>query len=177
MGREIDESWIEEAIERYQRIEHLQAEFDKALAGVEVTVRSPDGLVEVVVTAEGTIRNVVISDAAQGRSTRELSRSVQAAVVAAADAATWARAKLQQEMFGEFRDLASGTGGHGRELASGTGGHGRELASGTGGHGRELASGTGGYGRELASGPGGHGRELASGTGGFGSERGSGGER
>jgi DNA-binding protein YbaB len=106
MSQEIDESWIEEAIHRYRRIEHLQAEFDRALTGVDVTVRSPDGLVEVVVTAGGTIRDVIISDSAQGRSTRDLSRAVQAAVTAAADAASWARAKLHQETFGDFRELA-----------------------------------------------------------------------
>jgi len=118
MSREIDESWIEEAIERYQRIEQLRVDFDKALAGVEVTVRSPDGLVEVVVTAEGTIRGVVISDSAQGRSTKDLSSAVQAAVTAAADAAKWARAKLRQETFGEFRDLGSETSWRGRDLGS-----------------------------------------------------------
>ena len=31
MAREIDEAWIEEAIERYRRIESLQAEFDQAV--------------------------------------------------------------------------------------------------------------------------------------------------
>jgi DNA-binding protein YbaB len=105
MGSRIDDSWIEEAIERYRRIEHLQAELAKTLAGVNVTVHSPDGLVEVVVSADGTIRDVVISDAAQGRSPREVSRAVKAAVTAAADAARWARAKVHQETFGEFREL------------------------------------------------------------------------
>ena len=71
--------------------ERLLAEFDKALAKVEVTVRSPDGLVEVVVGADGAIRDVVISEPAHGRSPRDLSRAVQAAVTAAADAAQWAR--------------------------------------------------------------------------------------
>ena len=115
----MDEAWIEEAIERYQRVERLLADFDKALAKVDVTVRSPDGLVEVVVAADGSIRDVVISESAQGRPTRELSRAVQAAVTAAADAASWARTKLHQDMFG--------TGGQGRELATGTGGQGKEL--------------------------------------------------
>ncbi len=59
-----------------------------------------------MVTAGGTIRDVVISDAAQGRSPRDLSRAVQAAVTAATDAASWARAKLHQETFGEFPELA-----------------------------------------------------------------------
>lgn len=103
--REIDESWIEEAIERYQRIEQLQAEFERALTKVDVTVRSPDGLVEVVVSADGVIREVVISDSARGRGTRELSRAVQAAVTAAADAARWAREKVQQDMFADYPHL------------------------------------------------------------------------
>ena len=60
MAREIDEAWIEEAIERYQRIEARLAEFEQAVKTVEVTVRSPDGLVEVVVAADGCIRDVQI---------------------------------------------------------------------------------------------------------------------
>lgn len=111
MGREIDESWIEEAIERYRRIEALRADFDKALAHADVTVRSPDGLVEVVVSADGTIRDIIISDAAQGRLVADLSRSVHAAVTAAADAAGWARARLHQDIFGPVvGDLAGRTG-------------------------------------------------------------------
>jgi DNA-binding protein YbaB len=104
---QVDEAWIEEAIERYQRSERLLAEFDKALTKVEVTVRSPDGLVEVLVSGDGAIRDVVISDSAHGRSPRELSKAVQAAVTAAADAARWARTKLHQDMFGDFTDLGS----------------------------------------------------------------------
>lgn len=107
MAREIDEAWIEEAIERYQRLDHLLAEFDKRAAGVEVTVRSPDGLVEVVVTGDGTIKDVVIADEAQGRSVRDLARAVRSAVTAAADAARWARVKLHQETFGEFPPLSA----------------------------------------------------------------------
>jgi DNA-binding protein YbaB len=105
MTREIDEVWIEEAVERYRRIEGMLAEFDKAVKSVEVTVRSPDGLVEVVVTADGTIRDVRISGQLQGRSGAELSRSVNEAVTAAADAATWARQKLHAETFDDFRPL------------------------------------------------------------------------
>lgn len=107
----MEEAWIDDAIERYQRAERLLAEFDRALATVDVTVRSPDGLVEVVVTADGTIRDVVISESAHGRSTRELSRAVQAAVTAAADAAAWARTKLHQDMFADYPplDRRSGT--------------------------------------------------------------------
>jgi DNA-binding protein YbaB len=106
MAREIDETWIEEAVERYRRIDALTAEFNKAVTGVEVTVRSPDGLVEVVVTADGTIRDVRIEGALQGRSATQLSRSVREAVTAAADAAVWARQRLYAETFGEYRPLA-----------------------------------------------------------------------
>jgi DNA-binding protein YbaB len=110
MRREIDESWIEEAIDRYQRVERLLADFEVAVAEVEVVVRSPDGLVEVVVTADGSIRDVVIDDAAEDRTPRELSASVRAAVTAAASAAAWARTRLHQDMFGDVRPLMSGPG-------------------------------------------------------------------
>jgi DNA-binding protein YbaB len=104
MGREIDEAWIEEAVERYRRIEALHAEFDKAVKTVEVTVRSADGLVEVLVTADGTIRDVRI-DGPHNHTGETLSRSVREAVTAAADAAAWARRKLHAETFGDYRSL------------------------------------------------------------------------
>ncbi|MFX0593474.1 YbaB/EbfC family nucleoid-associated protein [Melissospora conviva] len=107
MGRgELDEAWIEEAIRRYRRIESLQAEFDQAVSTVEVTVSSPDGLVEVVVTADGTITDVRFCRPLQGRGPREIAASVQAAVTAAADAARWAREKLHTETFETYRPLA-----------------------------------------------------------------------
>jgi DNA-binding protein YbaB len=99
MAREIDESWVEEAIERYRRIEAVQAEYDKAVHGLEVTVRSPDDRVEVVVTGAGEIRTVTVVGNA------DLSRSIQSAVTAATDAAHWARQKLHAEAFGEYRRL------------------------------------------------------------------------
>jgi DNA-binding protein YbaB len=105
MAREIDEAWVEEAIERYRRIEALQAEFDKAMRGVEVTVHSPDGLVEVVVTADGAIRDVTVVGTLQGRTNVDVSRSIQAAVTAANDAARWARQKLRADTFGDYRPL------------------------------------------------------------------------
>lgn len=105
MVREIDEAWVEEAVERYRRIESLQAEFDKAVSGIEVTVRSPDGVVEVAVTAAGAITDVRFLSAPHTRTSVELSRSVQAAVTAAADAARWAREKLHAETFGDYRPL------------------------------------------------------------------------
>lgn len=105
MGREIDEGWIEEAVERYRRIEALQAEFDEAARVLKVTVHSPDGLVELVVTATGAITDVRIADSLAGRSGQELAQSIQAAVTAAGDAARWAREKLHAEMFDGYRPL------------------------------------------------------------------------
>jgi len=105
MAREIDEAWIEEAVERYRRLDALLAEFDKAVKTVEVSVRSPDGLVEVVVTADGTIRDVRIEHV-RGHTGTELSRSVREAVTAAADAAAWARKRLHADTFGDYRALS-----------------------------------------------------------------------
>lgn len=108
MAREIDEAWIEEAIERHRRIDLLRAEFDKAVASTEVTVRSPDETVEVVVTAAGDIIDVRVHGTLQHRSAADVSREMQAAVRSAGDAARWARQKLQDEVFSAYRPL----GGH-----------------------------------------------------------------
>ncbi len=108
MAREIDEAFIEEAIQRYQRVDALLAEFDKAARSLEVTVRSPDGLVEVVVTADGTIRDVTVTGSLAGRTNAQVSRSIRDAVTAAADAASWARAKLHAETFGAYHTLGEG---------------------------------------------------------------------
>ena len=105
MAREIDEAWIDEAIERYRRIESLRADFDKAVADAEVTVRSPDESVEVVVTATGEITDVRVRGSLQHRTAADLARQMQAAVGAAADAARWARHKLHDEVFGAYRTL------------------------------------------------------------------------
>jgi hypothetical protein len=105
MAREIDEAWIDDAIERYRRIEVLRAEFDKAVAGTEVTVRSPDETVEVVVTADGQITDVRLRGTLQHRTATELSREIQAVIASAADAARWARQKLHDEVFGAYRSL------------------------------------------------------------------------
>jgi DNA-binding protein YbaB len=108
MGRDIDEAWIEEAIQRYRRIEERTAEFERAAKVVTVTVHSPDGLVGVVVAADGTIQDVQITGSLQGRTSAQLSRSVREAVTAAADAAAWARKKLHAETFGEYPPLLRG---------------------------------------------------------------------
>lgn len=105
MAREIDEAWIEEAVARYRRIEALQARFDEAIHHAEVTVRSPDNTVEVLVSAAGEIRAVSLLAAAQGRTSADLSRSIQVAVTAAADAARWAKQKLYAETFGDYPPL------------------------------------------------------------------------
>lgn len=110
MGREIDEHFIEEAIERYQRLDARLAEFDKAVRTVEVTVSSPDGMVEVVVAADGTIRDVTVTGDLTGRTNTELSRSIRQAVSAASDAAAWARTTLHAETFNEYRPLRRADG-------------------------------------------------------------------
>jgi DNA-binding protein YbaB len=111
MPREIDDAWIEEAIASYRRIEHRQATFAKSLEQVEVTVRSPDNLVEVVVGADGAVRKVVIVGSLQGRTNVEVSRTIQQAITAATDAAAWSRRKVYDETFGDYAPLsASGRG-------------------------------------------------------------------
>lgn len=109
-GVAVDETWIEQAIERYQRLEHLLATFDREVAKVEVTVSSPDGLVQIVVAGDGTVRDVVVNEAAMARPAADLSRSIQAAVIAAADAARWARDRLRSELFGPYPDLVASRG-------------------------------------------------------------------
>jgi DNA-binding protein YbaB len=102
MAREIDEVFIEEAIKRYQRIDERQADFVKASAGMEVTVHSPDGLVTVIVAADGTIRDIEIDEQLLASSGPEVSQSVRLAVTAAGDAARWARTKLRAETFSDY---------------------------------------------------------------------------
>jgi DNA-binding protein YbaB len=108
MPREIDEAWIDEAIERHRRLEDLRARFDKAAAELEVSVTSPDQVVEVVVNAAGTIVDVRFPGLLRQRTNAELARSVLLAVRAAGDAAQWAREKLHSELFGAYRPLGEG---------------------------------------------------------------------
>lgn len=110
MAREIDEAWVEEAIARYRRIERLQEECDARLAKTEVTVHSPDRLVEVVVGADGKIRGVTIVGSLAGRSSADVSRSIEAAVSSAADAAEWARRTVYTETFGSYPPLQTSGG-------------------------------------------------------------------
>jgi hypothetical protein len=105
MAREIDEAWIDEAIDRYKRVEGLRAEFDKAVAAHQVSVHSPDQSIEVVVTAAGDIVDVQVHGGLRQRDTAEFSRELKAVVTSAAEAARWAREKLHAEVFGPVRSL------------------------------------------------------------------------
>jgi hypothetical protein len=104
MAREIDEGWIDEAIDRYRRLDQLRAEFDKVVASHSVSVHSPDDTIEVIVTAAGEITDVRITGSLQQRSAAEFAREIQAVVTSAAEAARWARAKLHGEIFGKLKE-------------------------------------------------------------------------
>lgn len=96
MAKELDEAWIEEAIARHRKVERLRAAFDAWVGAAEVSIHSPDDLVEVRVCADGSIRQVSLGPV-EGRTGADLSRSIEAAVGAAADAADWARRTLYAE--------------------------------------------------------------------------------
>jgi len=104
MAREIDEGWIDDAIDRYRRLDQLRAEFDKVVASHSVSVHSPDDTIEVVVTAAGEITEVRITGSLHQRSAAEFAREIQAVVTSAAEAARWARAKLHGEIFGKLKE-------------------------------------------------------------------------
>jgi DNA-binding protein YbaB len=108
VGREIDEAWIEEAVDRYRQVDHLRAEFDKAVATHSVSVHSPDDSIEVVVTAEGAITDVRIHGGLRDRDPVGFAREIKAVVVNASEAARWAREKLHGEVFGQLRSLGEG---------------------------------------------------------------------
>jgi DNA-binding protein YbaB len=107
MAREIDEAFIDEAVRSYQRIDARLAEFRRVSDEMDVTVHSPDGLVTVVVSVAGAIRDVVIDDQLLTQSGVDVAASVRLAVTAAADAAEWARARLHAETFADYAPLAS----------------------------------------------------------------------
>ncbi|HEY1489062.1 MAG TPA: YbaB/EbfC family nucleoid-associated protein [Micromonosporaceae bacterium] len=102
MAREIDEAFIEEAIERYRRIDERLADFAKLAASTEVTVHSPDGLVTIVVAVDGGIRDIDIDERLLTEHAGDASQSLRLAVAAAADAAAWARTKLRAETFAGY---------------------------------------------------------------------------
>jgi DNA-binding protein YbaB len=105
MPPEIDEAWAEEAIARYRRIQTLRDEFDRAARATRVTVRSSDGLVEVVVTAAGEVTEVRVVGSLHGLGNRDLSVALTSTIAAAADAARWARDKLRAETFFDYPPL------------------------------------------------------------------------
>jgi len=108
MAREIDESWIDDAIERYHRVARLRVEFDRAVAAHSVSVHSPDDSVEIVVTADGRITDVRIHGSLHHRDPAAFAREIQAVVSTAAEAARWAREKLHDEIFSDFRAMEEG---------------------------------------------------------------------
>jgi len=105
VGREIDEAWIDEAVDRYARLEQLRAEFDKAVAGHLVSVHSPDNSIEVMVTAAGEIHDVCIHANLRDRDPVEFAREIKSVVTKASEAARWAREKLHGEVFGKLQSL------------------------------------------------------------------------
>lgn len=100
MAHEIDEGWIDEAIDRYRRLGELRSEFDQAVAAHSVSVHSPDNSIEVVVTAAGDIVDVRINGGLQHRDATLFADEIRAVVTSAAEAARWARRKLHGEVFG-----------------------------------------------------------------------------
>lgn len=105
MGCDLGEAWIENAVEHYRKIDELRAELNRLIAAAEVLVSSPDGLVEVVVTARGEIKDVRVRGDITAMEVPRLSASLKEAVVAAADAAGWARNKLHAEVLFEAEVL------------------------------------------------------------------------
>ena len=105
MAREIDEAWIDEAVDRYRRLDQLRGEFEQVVASHSVSVHSPDNSIEVVVTAGGQIVDVRIAGSLQSRSADEFAREIKAVVTKASEAARWAREKLYAEFFGKLHPL------------------------------------------------------------------------
>lgn len=105
MPREIDDAWVEEAIAAYRGIEEKQASFARALERLEVSVRSPDDTVEVVVGADGAVRRVAVLGSLSSMNNAELSRAIQQATSAAHEAAQWARRKIYEETFSDYERL------------------------------------------------------------------------
>jgi len=105
MPREIDDAWVEEAIEAYRRIEEKQASFARSLGRLEVSVRSSDDSVEVIVGADGLVKRVTVLGQLASMSNEDLARAIHQATSAAHEAAQWARRKLHEESFGDYERL------------------------------------------------------------------------
>ncbi|WP_229783808.1 YbaB/EbfC family nucleoid-associated protein [Pilimelia anulata] len=102
----VDEAWLEEAAARFRRIGRLRERLAGASHEIEVSVRSPDELVEVRVTAAGSIVDVRLAAGACARPAAELAHSIKAAVTSALDGAQWARHKLERDLFAEYESLS-----------------------------------------------------------------------
>lgn len=99
MAEEIDEAYVEAAVAHYRRLDERRTRLLARAADTAVTIRSGDGLVEIVVTADGGFRDVRIAEAAmRTTSARELSRTVLAACQQASHGAAWAREKLAETL-------------------------------------------------------------------------------
>lgn len=109
MTEELDEAWVQAAIADYRRNERLQAEFTARVGTAEVSIQSGDELVEVRVRADGSVRTVNVVGSLHGRTDRELSRSINVALGAAADAADWARRTLYAETVGRYPGGTAGS--------------------------------------------------------------------
>lgn len=96
LSTELDESWLAEAIADHRRAERLRAAVRAGLASVEISVRSPDELVEVLVGGDGSVRKVNLVGSPDDRT--ELSRALDSAVSGAAAAADWARRIICAEL-------------------------------------------------------------------------------
>ncbi|WP_018352285.1 YbaB/EbfC family nucleoid-associated protein [Longispora albida] len=102
MAPEYDAAWVDAAIARYEEIEARQASYERALGQVEVTVRSPDGQVELVVAASGEVRAVTVAERGRTGSTSELNAAILAAIQSSVKAAEWARQKVHAEQFAGY---------------------------------------------------------------------------
>lgn len=96
MSAELDEAFVTDAIAGHRRTERLRAALAAGLGAVEVSVRTPDDLVEVLVGGDGSVRKVNLVGPVRDRT--ELSRALDTAVSAAPGAADWARRVLCAEL-------------------------------------------------------------------------------
>jgi DNA-binding protein YbaB len=109
MAREIDESWIDDAIQRYKRFDQQREQYEKAVASQLVSVHSPDDTIEIVVTAAGEITDIELRGSLHHRNPVEFAHELKAVITSAAEAARWAREKLHGEVFGKLHSLGEDT--------------------------------------------------------------------